>query len=203
MLSGLFFRSVFVFSINSLILSGFPLTSFRLAKASLSAFSWLYTNACAVVQKYHKMYFIYNYSRFKYLLVLKSTCFICTTWKRKQTMEEQPRRAYEQTKSKQIQNQVTSHSNQPSVLLFDLVHKQCNGIIEGWLHCLTSESKGRFLVNNLLKVHSCKLSNNKYTMASTQITNPEIFAFTAVLVFKLLSPKVLFIKEETIETVKK
>ena len=44
----------------------------------------------------------------------------------------------------------TSHSNWPRVLLFDLAHKQCNGIIKGWLHCLTSESKGRFLVNNVL-----------------------------------------------------
>ena len=25
-------------------------------------------------------------------------------------------------------------------LLFDLAHKQCNGIIKGWLHCLTPES---------------------------------------------------------------
>ena len=31
--------------------------------------------------------------------------------KRKQTMEEQPRRASEQTKSKQKQHQVMSHSN--------------------------------------------------------------------------------------------
>ena len=30
-------------------------------------------------------------------------------------------------------------------------------------------------------------------VASTQITNPEIFALVAVLVFKLLSRKVLFI----------
>ena len=28
--------------------------------------------------------------------------------------------------------------------------KQCNGIIKGWLHCLMSESKGRFLANNIL-----------------------------------------------------
>ena len=55
----------FIFSINSLILSGFPLTSFRLAAASLSAFSWLYTLlACAVVQKFHEMSFIYNYLHF-------------------------------------------------------------------------------------------------------------------------------------------
>ena len=36
-----------------LILSGFPLTSFHLAKTSLSAFSWLYSLVCAVVQKHH------------------------------------------------------------------------------------------------------------------------------------------------------
>ena len=53
----------------------------------------------------------------------------------------------------------------------------------------------------VLKVQSCKLYNNKYMIASTQITNTEIFAFIAVLVFKLLSRKVLFIKR--IETVKK
>ena len=44
----------------------------------------------------------------------------------------------------------TSHWNWARILLFDLTHKQCNGIIKGWLHCLTSESKGRFLANNIL-----------------------------------------------------
>ena len=56
------FRLAFLSSINSLILSGLPLTSFHLAEASLSAFSWLYTLACAVIQTYHEMSFIYNYS---------------------------------------------------------------------------------------------------------------------------------------------
>ena len=64
MLSGPSFRSAFVFGINSLILSGFPSTSFHLAEASLSAFSWLYTLECAVVPKRHEMFFIYNYSHF-------------------------------------------------------------------------------------------------------------------------------------------
>ena len=45
----------------------------------------------------------------------------------------------------------------------------------------------------ILKVHLCKSYNNKYMIASTQVTNTEIFAFTAVLVFMLLSPKILFI----------
>ena len=43
-LSGFSFRSVYVFSINSLILSGFPLI-FYLAEASFSTFLWLYTLA--------------------------------------------------------------------------------------------------------------------------------------------------------------
>ena len=49
---------------------------------------------------------------------------------------------------------------------------------------------------NLLKVQSSKLYNYKYKIASTQITNTEIFAFIAVLVFKLLGRKVLFINRE-------
>ena len=40
-------------------------------------------------------------------------------------------------------------------------------------------------------------------ITSTQITNTEIFAFIAVLTFKLLSRKLLFINRKTIETVKK
>ena len=46
-----------------------------------------------------------------------------------------------------------------------------------------------------LKVQSSKLYN-KYMIASTKITNSDIFAFIAVLVFKLLSHKVLFIKRK-------
>ena len=52
LLSGPFFRSSFVFSINSLTLFGFPLISFHLAQASLSAFSWLYILMCVAVQNY-------------------------------------------------------------------------------------------------------------------------------------------------------
>ena len=43
-----------------------------------------------------------------------------------------------------------------------------------------------------LKVQSCKLYNNKHIMALTQITNTKIFAFKAVVVFKLLNHEVLF-----------
>ena len=50
-------------------------------------------------------------------------------------------RAYKRAKLKQKQNQVTPHSNWPRVLLFNLAHKQCNGIIKGWLHCLQSQKE--------------------------------------------------------------
>ena len=63
-----------------------------------------------------------------------------------QTMEQQPHRTCERTKSKQKQNQVTSHSNLPRVLLFDCAPKQCSGIVKGWFHCLTPDPIGRFLV---------------------------------------------------------
>ena len=54
-----------------------------------------------------------------------------------------------------------------------------------------------------LKVQSCKLHNDKYIMASTNLRNTEIFALIAILVFKLLSRRVLIISRKTIETVKK
>ena len=48
------------------------------------------------------------------------------------------------------------------------------------------------VIVSFLKVQSCKLYNNKYIIASTQITNTEVFTFIAVVVLKLLSHKVLF-----------
>ena len=47
-----------------------------------------------------------------------------------------------------------------------------------------------------LKVQSCKLCNSKYMIASTKTTNTDGFAFTAVLVLRILSCKVLFIKRK-------
>ena len=55
---------------------------------------------------------------------------------------------------------------------------------------------------NLLKVQSCNLYHNKCMIASVQITSTEIFAFIAVLVFKLLSRKSRK-TEKSIETAKK
>ena len=42
----------------------------------------------------------------------------------------------------------------------------------------------------------CKLYDNEYKITSTQITNTEIFAFIAVLVFKLLSRKVFVYRQK-------
>ena len=64
---------------------------------------------------------------------------------------------------------------------------------------LKAKEKNLFITtNNLnnLKVQSCKLYSNKYMIASTEITNNDIFAFIAVLVFKLLNSKVLFINRK-------
>ena len=49
-------------------------------------------------------------------------------------MKQQPHRTRERTKSKQ--EHTKSCQIQIHILLFDLAHKQCNGIIKGWFHCL-------------------------------------------------------------------
>ena len=55
MFSGPSFMLAFVFSINSLILSGFPMISLALVEALQSTFSGFCTTVCAVVQKYHEI----------------------------------------------------------------------------------------------------------------------------------------------------
>ena len=82
-----------------------------------------------------------------------------------QTMEQQSHRSCERTKSKQYQ---VSHSNWPRVLLFDSAHKQSNGIIKGWLQCLTPVVIGRFLVNNIITFDSLN-------MMSGHCANPIFF----------------------------
>ena len=52
----------------------------------------------------------------------------------------------QQQQQQQNNNKVNSHSN----WLFVFSPQQCNSIIKGWLHCLRSESKGRFFANNIL-----------------------------------------------------
>ena len=77
MLSGPFFRSAFVFTINSLILSGFPLTSFHLAEPSRSAFLWLYTlvSSCSKISRNVCYLELFTFL----VLILQSTCFTYTT----------------------------------------------------------------------------------------------------------------------------
>ena len=74
-----------------------------------------------------------------------------------------------------------------------------NGILMSLL-LLVAETRAfvnKLLINYLnLKVQSCKLYSDKYMMVSTQITNTEVFAFIAVLVFKLLSPKFLLMNRK-------
>ena len=56
----------------------------------------------------------------------------------------------------------------------------------------------RFVVacNFFLKLQSCNSCNNKHMMTLIQISNTETFAFKVILVFELLSRKVLFINKK-------
>ena len=110
------------------------MTSFHLLEASLPNFSWLYTLVCVVVRKNPKLSFICNYSHF-------STHFAINHHEQNQDIT-----------FKLI-----------TVLLFDLTHKQWNGIIKGWIYCLTSELKGRLLVNNTFMFDSA------WCLVTTQI----------------------------------
>ena len=48
----------------------------------------------------------------------------------------------------------------------------------------------------ILKGTVCKLYNEKYAIALSRLTNTDVFTFIDVLVFKLLSRKVLFINRK-------
>ena len=83
-------------------------------------------------------------------------------------------------KQKHTKNKVTRYSNWPRVLLFDLAHKQCNDIIRGWLHCLTSESKERFLASNILLAWCLVIAQIQFSLTkkifwtSKILTNPHL-----------------------------
>ena len=51
-------------------------------------------------------------------------------------------------------------------------------------------------IDDILKVQSIKLYNNKYMIPSTQIPNTEVCAFIVFLVFKLFGWKGFFIKRK-------
>ena len=65
------------------------------SEASLSTFSWLYILVCATVQKYREMFSQKKFFRAHFAINM----FHCITWKRKQTMEQQPPSECEWTKS--------------------------------------------------------------------------------------------------------
>ena len=135
------FKSIFIFSINSLILSGLPFILFHLAEASLSDFWWIYTLMYAAVQKYYEISLFYNYSHFYYSFCNQPVSFaqlenINQLWNNNCAMHVNKR-----FKNK---NKIKSCNIQ----IDNLAHKKCNVFIKGWHHCLTSVSKGGFLVNN-------------------------------------------------------
>ena len=108
-----------------------------------------FTFLCVQLSKNITKYFLNT--AFLSVLILQSTCFIYITWKVNKLWEQQPHRVCEWMKSnKNKKTKVTSHSNGLRVLFSDLAHKECNGIIKGWFYCLMSESKRRFLANNIL-----------------------------------------------------
>ena len=97
MLSGPSFRSAFVFRINPLILSGFPLKTHYY----ISFFVDLYSCVCSCPKISRNVFYL---KLFTFLvLILQSTCFICTTWKRRQTMENEWNKNKSKTKSRHIQ----------------------------------------------------------------------------------------------------
>ena len=69
-----------------------------------------------------------------------------------------------------------------------------------WDYCVSNTIVCQVIA---LKVQSCKLYNNKYVIASTQLTNTESFAFIAVLVLSYWAVKFCLLTEKIIETVKK
>ena len=73
---------------------------------------------------------------------------------------------------------------------------KCSFIWNHILWCLLDFKTFDTLSTFFLNVKPCKLCNNKYMIASTQITNTKIFAFISVLVFNLLNRKVVFVKRK-------
>ena len=80
----------------------------------------------------------------------------------------------------------------PSSLQFHLV----DDCFRGWSEINLKVYDVINCLYNTSKVQPCKLYNNKYMIAWIQITNTEIFGFMAVVVYKLLSCKVLFTNTE-------
>ena len=104
--------SGWLFSINPLILSCFPLTSFRLAEVLLCTFSGVHVSQKRGFKRPKISQNIFYLWLLTFLvLILQSTWFICRNWKRKQSMKQELYRPCEKRKSKQKQNQMTSSLN--------------------------------------------------------------------------------------------
>ena len=142
MLSGTSFKSAFVFSFNSLILSGFPLTSFHLVEASPSAFSWLYTLVCVAVSTKCLLFIIIHIFSIHfainlfYLHSLKTYTNYGTT--------AAPCMWTNEIKTK---IKTKSYHVRPRVLLFDLAHKQYNNssFCIKWRFCVVLSSVWKWL----------------------------------------------------------
>ena len=98
---------------------------------------------------------IYNYSNFQYSFYNQPVFFAQIEnanklWNNNRNVHVNERN---QNKNKtKLSHVQIDHA----LILFDLAHKLCNGIIKEWLHCLTSDSKGRFLVIIMLMFGSAR-----------------------------------------------
>ena len=130
MLSGPSFSSAFIFSRNSLFLSEFPFTSFHVVKPC----NLLYRGfilLCVQLSKNITECLLWLYTFL--VLILQSTYIICTAWKRKQALEQQPYRECEWTNSGNPNKSINKSCNiqidhlfyLDLDLLFDLGYKQC------------------------------------------------------------------------------
>ena len=69
---------------------------------TICSFMALYSWMCSCLKISRNIFYLYL---FTFLVsILKLTCFICTSWKRKQTMKQQSHRRCEWTKPKQKEN---------------------------------------------------------------------------------------------------
>ena len=102
--------------------------SFDFFSFSWSLAIWFCVALYSWVWSYSKILrnFFYLYLFAFLVLILQSTCFICTTWKRKQTMEQQPNRVCEQAKSKQ---NVTSRQIQIDHVIYYLIQSTNNVMV--------------------------------------------------------------------------
>ena len=123
-------RFRFQYQLINLVWVSFDFFSFSWSLA-IYFFVALYSCICSYPKILRNVFYLQLFASLK--LKLQSICFICTTWKHKKSMEQQRHRACKlKAKWKQKtknESKSTPHSNWPRVLLFDLAHKQYNGII--------------------------------------------------------------------------